>query len=266
MTLRHHRRRDRSVGRLGHGPGGLRAGLAVPAGVPMPLGILSPLAVGGASPACSTASGSPCRPALARRHARRPDRLSRRCPHPGRGPRHRRLPDWFNALGQQPLIGPLTARRSADLRRRPVAVVLLILHGASAASSMSSATTPTRALFGVGVEPVKISLFVASGVVAALAGCFYAARLGLGARRHGDRLRARHHHHRAARRRQHLRRLRDNLGVGLAILVILNLRNGMGLANIEATPRRRNRGDPDRLGPIIRQCDAERDPRSRGPC
>ena len=51
-------------------------------------------------------------------------------------------------------------------------------------------------------------------------------------------LRARHHHHRAAGRRQHLRRLGHACcGVFLAILIVLNIRNGFGLANVPATPR-----------------------------
>ena len=52
------------------------------------------------------------------------------------------------------------------------------------------------------------------------------------ARRHRARLRARHHHHRSARRRQHLRGVGQPDRGRSAILVILNLRNGMGLANI----------------------------------
>ena len=85
---------------------------------------------------------------------------------------------------------------------------------------------------GVRVRRVKMSLFVASGVNAALAGLLYAARLGSvrGDMAQGFEL--------------------DIitivllggvsifggsgnlLGVGLSILIILNLRNGMGLANI----------------------------------
>jgi rhamnose transport system permease protein len=85
---------------------------------------------------------------------------------------------------------------------------------------------------GVRVKRVKLLLFVASGTISALAGLLYAARLGSvrGDMAYGFEL--------------------DiitmvllggvsifggsgNLvGVGLSILVILNLRNGMGLANI----------------------------------
>jgi len=85
---------------------------------------------------------------------------------------------------------------------------------------------------GIRVRPIKMSLFVASSTVSALAGILYATRLGSvrGDMAQGFEL--------------------DiitmvllggvsifggsgNLaGVGLSILVILNLRNGMGLANI----------------------------------
>ena len=85
---------------------------------------------------------------------------------------------------------------------------------------------------GVRIRPVKLLLFVASGVISALAGLLYAARLGAvrGDMAYGFEL--------------------DvvtmvllggvsifggsgNLvGVGLSILIILNVRNGMGLLNI----------------------------------
>ena len=43
---------------------------------------------------------------------------------------------------------------------------------------MSSATTPGGALFRRAGRRVKLALFVASGIVSALAGLLYAARLG----------------------------------------------------------------------------------------
>ena len=52
-------------------------------------------------------------------------------------------------------------------------------------------------------------------------------------RQHGRGLRAGHHHHGAARRRQHLRRDAARCsGVILSILLVLNLRNGLGLADV----------------------------------
>jgi rhamnose transport system permease protein len=141
-------------------------------------------------------------------------------------------PEWFNALGQQPLLGPLTLS----------IVIFLILFIAIAVVLHRSAlgrliyvmgnSLETARYSGVRVKPIKLVLFVASGVVAALAGLLYAARLGSvrgdiaqgfeldiitmvllgGVSIFGG--------------------SGNLIGVGLSILVILNLRNGMGLANI----------------------------------
>jgi rhamnose transport system permease protein len=141
-------------------------------------------------------------------------------------------PQWFNTLGQQPLLGPLTLS----------IVIFLILFIAIAVVLHRSAlgrliyvmgnSLETARYSGVRVKPIKLVLFVASGVVAALAGLLYAARLGSvrgdiaqgfeldiitmvllgGVSIFGG--------------------SGNLIGVGLSILVILNLRNGMGLANI----------------------------------
>ncbi len=142
------------------------------------------------------------------------------------------FPDWFNALGQQPLVGPLTvsilifvalfALMAVVLHRSALGRLVYVMGNNLAAARYS----------GVRVKPIKLLLFVACSSVAALAGVLYAARLGSvrgdmavgfeldiitivllgGVSIFGG---------------------SGNLvGVGLSILVILNLRNGMGLADI----------------------------------
>jgi len=141
-------------------------------------------------------------------------------------------PRWFDDLGQQPLVGPLTL--SIIIFLILVAVIAVVLHGSALgrlAYVMGNSLEAAR-YSGVRTKRVKLILFVASGVIAALAGLLYAARLGSvrGDMAQGFEL--------------------DiitivllggvsifggsgNLvGVGLSIFVILNLRNGMGLANI----------------------------------
>jgi len=141
-------------------------------------------------------------------------------------------PAWFNDLGQQAFIGPLTL--SILIFLILFAVVAVVLHGSALGRLvyvMGNSLEAAR-YSGVRTKRVKVILFVASGVVAALAGLLYAARLGSvrGDMAQGFEL--------------------DiitivllggvsifggsgNLvGVGLSIFVILNLRNGMGLANI----------------------------------
>jgi rhamnose transport system permease protein len=142
------------------------------------------------------------------------------------------FPDWFNALGQQRLIGPLTI--SIIIFIVLFAAIAVVLHGSALGRLvyvMGNNLAAAR-YSGVRVRRVKLLLFVASGTVAALAGLLYAARLGSvrgdmavgfeldiitvvllgGVSIFGG---------------------SGNLvGVGLSILVILNLRNGMGLADI----------------------------------
>ena len=142
------------------------------------------------------------------------------------------FPAWFNTLGQQAFVGPLTA-----------AIVIfvlffiffaIVLHGSAFGRLVYAVGSNIQAArySGVRVGLVKTALFVGSAAVAALAGILYAARLGSvrgdtadgfeldiittvllgGVSIFGG---------------------KGNLtGVGLSLLVILNLRNGMGLADI----------------------------------
>lgn len=142
------------------------------------------------------------------------------------------FPDWFNRLGQQPLIGPL-----------PLSLILFFLLLAVAAVVLQSSAfgryvyvignnREVARYSGVNVRRVKMILFIASGFIAALAGVLLAARLGAvrGNTAEGFEL--------------------DIItmvllggvsifggsgtltGVALAILITLNLRNGMSLVNI----------------------------------
>jgi len=141
-------------------------------------------------------------------------------------------PEWFNSLGQQPLVGPLTL--SLVIFFILFAVFAVVLHASAFGRLVYVIGNNAEAArySGVKVKRVKMTLFVASGIIAALAGLLYAARLGSvrGDMAEGFEL--------------------DIitivllggvsifggsgnlLGVGLSILIILNLRNGMGLANI----------------------------------
>lgn len=142
------------------------------------------------------------------------------------------FPDWFNTLGQQPAIGPITL--SIIVFVLLFVVVAITLHSSALGRLIYVIGNNQQAArySGVRVRLVKMTLFAASGTVAALAGLLYTARLGSvrGDMASGFEL--------------------DIItmvllggvsifggsgnmaGVGLSILVILNLRNGMGLASI----------------------------------
>ncbi len=128
------------------------------------------------------------------------------------------FPEWFDQLGQQPLLGPL-----------PLAVVIFIVEltiawiilerGAFGRKVYAIGNSAEVARFaGIGVAGVKLKIFVTSGLVAGLAGVLFAARVGIGARRSGPILRAGHHHDRPSRRSEHLRRFRVDAGGGLGHL------------------------------------------------
>jgi len=141
-------------------------------------------------------------------------------------------PAWFNAIGQEELVGPLTI--SILVFVVLFVIVAIVLHRSGLGRLIYViGNSPAAARYsGVKVRRVKMALFVASGFVSALAGLLYAARLGSvrGDMAQGFEL-------------DIITMVLlggvsifggsgNFLGVGLSILVILSLRNGMGLANI----------------------------------
>jgi rhamnose transport system permease protein len=142
------------------------------------------------------------------------------------------FPAWFNAMGQQPVFGSLTV--SILIFVLIFIVVAIILHGSAFGRLVYVIGNNAQAArySGVRVGLIKMALFAVSGLVAALAGVLYAARLGSV---RGDM---------ATGFELDIITIvllggvsifggsGNIIGVGLSILVILNLRNGMGLANI----------------------------------
>ena len=142
------------------------------------------------------------------------------------------FPEWFNTLGQQALIGPLTLSIVIFVLLFGFFAILLHASAFGRLVYVVGSNIQAARYSGVRVGLVKTAMFVGSSAVAALAGILYAARLGSvrgdtadgfeldiittvllgGVSIFGG---------------------KGNLvGVGLSLLVILNLRNGMGLADI----------------------------------
>ena len=142
------------------------------------------------------------------------------------------FPAWFAALGQQPLVGPFPLALIVFFVLLGLAVVVLQFSAFGRYIYVIGNNSEVARYSAVKVRRVKLLLFVASSVIAALAGLLLAARLGA---------------------------VRGNtadgfeldiitmvllggvsifggtgtlVGVGLSILIILNLRNGMSLVNI----------------------------------
>ncbi len=142
------------------------------------------------------------------------------------------FPEWFNRLGQQPFIGPFPIALIIFFILLIIAIVILQYSGFGRLVYVVGNNKDVARFSGVNVGRVKMTLYIASGFIAALAGLLYTARLG------------------AVRGDTALGFELDVItmvllggvsifggsgsiwGVLLSILIILNLRNGMGLANI----------------------------------
>lgn len=142
------------------------------------------------------------------------------------------FPEWFNRLGQQPLVGPVPLALIIFFVLLIVALVVLQWSGAGRYIYVIGNNREVARYSGVNVRRVKMTLFVVSGFISALAGLLLAARLGS---MRGDTATG-----------TELEVITMVLmggvsifggtgslfGVLLSMLIILNLRNGMGLLGI----------------------------------
>ena len=142
------------------------------------------------------------------------------------------FPDWFDALGQRGLIGPVTLAMIIFAVFAAIGVLILQRTAFGRKVYFIGANRAVAEYSGLDVRAVKARIFIASGVISALAGLLFAARVGA---------------------------VRGDIASGfeldiitmvllggvsifggagtmsgtiLAILIVLNLRNGMALANI----------------------------------
>ncbi len=142
------------------------------------------------------------------------------------------FPAWFNQLGQQPLIGSLPLAMIIFFLLIILAVIVLQFSAFGRYIYVIGNNRQVARYSGVKVQRVKLILFMLSGFIAALAGLLLAARLGAvrgdtaegfeldiitmvllgGVSSFGG--------------------TGTLIGVGLSILLVLNLRNGMSLVNI----------------------------------
>jgi rhamnose transport system permease protein len=142
------------------------------------------------------------------------------------------FPDWFDALGQQGLIGPLHFSLIAFAVLFVLLYVVLERSGFGRKTQVIGTNRDVAEFAGIDANRHKMILFIASGTIAAFAGLLYAARVGAvrGDVANGFEL--------------------DIItivllggvsifggtgslvGTLLAILIVLNIRNGMALLNI----------------------------------
>jgi rhamnose transport system permease protein len=141
------------------------------------------------------------------------------------------FPEWFNKLGQQSFLGPFPLALLIFFVLLVLAVIILQYSGFGRGVYVIGNNKQVARYSGVKVPRTKILLYIASGMVSALAGLLFAARLG------------------AVRGDLALGYELDIItmvllggvsifggsgtlyGVFLSIMIILNIRNGMSLAN-----------------------------------
>ena len=142
------------------------------------------------------------------------------------------FPAWFNDLGQKNLIGPFPLSLLIFLGLFLIALVVLQYSGFGRLIYVIGNSKDVARYSGVRVPKVKFLLYIASGLISALAGLLLAARLGAV---RGDLASG-----------YELDIITMSLlggisiyggsgtlyGVFLSILIILNVRNGMGLAGL----------------------------------
>jgi rhamnose transport system permease protein len=88
------------------------------------------------------------------------------------------FPEWFDRLGQQGLIGPFPLAMAIFAVLAVVAFVILQRTAFGRKTYFIGANRAVAEYSGVDVTRVKAWIFVASGVVSALAGLLFAARVG----------------------------------------------------------------------------------------
>lgn len=143
------------------------------------------------------------------------------------------FPAWFDRLGQQTLLGPFPLALIIFFIGLAVAWVILERGSLGRRVYVIGNNAEVARFSGVAVDRVKLRLFISSGLVAGLAGVLFAARLGSvrgslaefyeldivtmvllgGVSIFGGK--------------------GSMLGVGLALFTVLNIRNGLGLANVD---------------------------------
>ena len=142
------------------------------------------------------------------------------------------FPSWFDALGQQGLIGPIPFALLAFLVLFVILYIVLERSGFGRQTYVIGSNRDVAEFAGINTNRHKMILFIGSGVISAFAGLLYAARVGAirgdiasgfeldiitivllgGVSIFGG--------------------SGTLIGTGLAVLIVLNLRNGMALANI----------------------------------
>lgn len=142
------------------------------------------------------------------------------------------FPVWFTALGQQPLLGPFPFSLLLFGLLFVLAFVTLQYSGVGRLVYVIGHNAAVARYSGIDVPRLKLGLFMTSGLIAALAGVLLAARLGAVRGNTADGFELDIITMVLLGGVSIFGGTGNLIGVGLSILVILNLRNGMSLLNV----------------------------------
>ncbi len=142
------------------------------------------------------------------------------------------FPVWFTTLGQQPLLGPFPLSLILFALLFMLAFVVLQYSGVGRLVYIVGHNAAVARYSGIDVPRLKLGLFIVSGLVAALAGVLLAARLGAVRGNTADGFELDIITMVLLGGVSIFGGVGNLAGVGLSILVILNLRNGMSLLNV----------------------------------
>jgi rhamnose transport system permease protein len=143
------------------------------------------------------------------------------------------FPEWFERIGQQTLVGPFPVALVLFFVGLALAWVILERSAFGRKVYVIGNSADVARFSGIEVDSVKLRLFIASGTIAGLAGILFAARVGAVQGTLGE--------------TYELDIITmvllggvsifggsgSMLGVVLALFTVLNIRNGLGLANID---------------------------------
>jgi rhamnose transport system permease protein len=144
------------------------------------------------------------------------------------------FPEWFGNLGSEDLLGPMPFSLVLFLVMLVVGGVVLHRSAFGRKVFVIGNNAEVARYSGIDVARVKIALFTTSGLVAGVAGVLFAARLGSVRANIGEGFELDIITMVLLGGVSIFGGTGTLLGVALAIGIVLNLRNGLGLANVEA--------------------------------
>jgi rhamnose transport system permease protein len=143
------------------------------------------------------------------------------------------FPDWFRDLGRNDFVGPMPFALVLFLVMLVVGGVLLQRTAFGRKVYVIGNNADVARFSGIDVARAKVLIFTASGLVAGVAGVLFAARLGSVRANIGEGFELDIITMVLLGGVSIFGGTGSMVGVALAICIVLNLRNGLGLANVE---------------------------------